>query len=112
MNLSESLFRKHGKCSFEVWLDRGQTSCVVVKKQDGVLVGFLRKDLWACIEWQESSARLQAIESSPYFEAIEKIQILKKGWFALSSVAFTTASGQVFVGKTDKGFADFLSTVF
>ncbi len=113
MNLAGTLFRKHGQCSFEVWLEKGLiTICIAVKQEEGALVGFMNKDLWACIEWQEPSARLQAIENSPHFQAIEKIQVLKKGWFALSTVAFTTDSGEVFVGRTDKQFIEFLLTLF
>jgi hypothetical protein len=50
------------------------------------------------------------ISNGIYYNLVNDIRITKAGWFAWSNADFVTLNG-LWSGKTDKGFAEFLTSI-
>lgn len=110
MSLARFNYRKHKNEKFPVWPeDGGERLCLAIQQSDGsMMLGFIGKALYSCIEWVPHEERLKTIAGNPLFWQINRVEEVKRGFFIFSTLRFTLATGESFVGKTDKSFADFI----
>jgi hypothetical protein len=96
-----------------VFLDSGERQvCLAIQDFDGSLkLGLLPPELFAQIEWVPHEVRLQEIAGSADFLPVVKVEMPRREYFAVSSLAFTLADSRVVTGKTDREFAEWLMTV-
>lgn len=109
MSLPESIYREHGYTSFGFWPEEGgEFACVIFDTPFDTYAGLLNREGWKIAE-RESPAFKEATAAKALIR-FKTMKILSEGWFAFSKVEFVCVDGRRFVGKTDKGFAKFLST--
>lgn len=113
MSLITSVYLKHKLCNSTFWDDDGGTfECVAIQAENGqVLKAVTPMHLYRKIEWMPHEERLRIFRQDRDFEPIERIKIIKEGWFALSKVRIFMKNGRSYNGKTDKGFARLIDTV-
>ena len=109
MNIAERNFEKHGHTSFDVWLPAGSTLCAAFREEATIRVGFLQKQNWKQIEWNPRKG--DYLLDPLIFMPIYDVRIVKSGWFALATVDFVVPMEQIWRGKTDKAFAEFLASI-
>ena|SRR5438093_5860407 len=110
MSLAERVYKKHKHVKEAVYLDSGELlDCIAIQNLDGsMMIGFISRELYSRVEWAPHEERLKAIADTPLFREITRVELIKKGFFALSRLCFTTSSGETVTGKTDKGFSEMI----
>jgi len=106
MSLASRNFKKHGNESFPVFFDDGSEQfCCAIKNDRKVKVGFIKKNIWKEIKWEQDTAALADYYG---YLAINEVRIIKSGWFAFATVDLYLADSSIVRVRTDKGFAEFL----
>lgn len=110
MNSSERNFRSLGYCDFQTWFDHtGWLICAAFKEEDSTYVMIIDSPNWSLVKKQSDKVSF-LLSQGIYYNLVKDIRITKAGWFAWSNAEFNTLNG-LWSGKTDKGFAEFLTTI-
>ena len=110
MNSSARSYKTLGYSDFEVWFDHtGWLICAAFKDESKDYILIIEKSHWKQVREQKDKITF-LINQGIYYNIVKDIRIIKAGWFAWSNVDFYTVNG-LWNGKTDKGFAEFLTTL-
>ena len=110
MNSSERNFYHLGFCDFQIWFDHtGWLICAAFRDEKSNYVMIIDPSNWNIVKKQSNKVSF-LLSQGIYYNLVKDIRITKAGWFAWSNADFVTLNG-LWSGKTDKGFAEFLTTI-